>query len=216
MGALGIFALPNFISPDGDASGALIFLGSIILATIVAYLFTLLFYKEEANVESTSSTLLSKPYGVLKDSTVYSPLSGEVLPLEEAQDAAFSEGALGQGVMILPNENIVYAPFDGKVKMIFPTKHAIGLEDEAGVEVLIHVGIDTVELQGEGFSTNLKVGDTVKKGQEILRFDKEFIQASGFSLQTPIVVTNSNDFTDVLELKKGEIIANEALLTVTA
>lgn len=123
---------------------------------------------------------------------------GTVLPLSEVPDETFSSKLLGEGLAILPNEEYVYAPFDGEVITLFPTKHAIALKNAKGVDVLIHVGIDTVELKGQGFEQLVKAGDAVKQGQPLLRVDIEFIRSKGYSLVTPFVVTNSSEQLEII------------------
>lgn len=128
---------------------------------------------------------------------IAAPLKGNIHPLSKAQDEAFASGALGQGAMIEPNEEVVVAPFDGTVTALFPTKHAIGLTSKDGIELLIHVGINTVELNGKHFKTFVNQGDSVKKGQKLIEFDKDSISKEGYLTQTMIIVTNSADFKQI-------------------
>lgn len=101
---------------------------------------------------------------------IFSPISGEIIPLSDVQDKTFSDKLIGDGVAIIPSEGKVYAPFDGKITNIFPTKHAIGLKSDEGVELLIHIGLDTVELKGQGFISHVEEGDRVFKNQLILKW----------------------------------------------
>lgn len=142
---------------------------------------------------------------------IASPLEGEILPLEKAQDQAFAGGLMGQGVVIEPTSGRVTAPFDGEVSLLFPTKHAIGLISDEGIEVLIHLGMDTVKLKGKYFTAHVKQGDHVKQGQLLAEFDLKAIKAAGYSMQTPVIVTNSHHFqvdptTDTLNIKHAETI----------
>lgn len=127
------------------------------------------------------------------------PIAGEVLPLSEIDDAAFSTGLLGKGLAVRTSEGKVYAPFDGTVETLFPTNHAIGLKSVDGIELLIHIGMDTVNLEGKYFVPKVKQGDTIKKGQLLLDIDEKAIQEAGYSIDTPIVVTNTKEFLDVIE-----------------
>lgn len=102
---------------------------------------------------------------------IFSPISGEIIPLSDVQDKTFSDKLIGDGVAIIPSEGKVYAPFDGKITNIFPTKHAIGLKSDEGVELLIHIGLDTVELKGQGFISHVEEGDRVFKNQLIFEMD---------------------------------------------
>ena len=206
MGGLGIFALPTMISNgrDGTANGAI---GSVIHAVlsaligmVVAFVLTMIFCEKEYDEEiiEVSPTIdpTTKTKGIAPES-ISSPAAGEVLPLSEAGDAAFSEGLLGQGAVIIPTTGEVVAPFDGIVMTLFPTKHAIGLISDKGTELLIHVGIDTVQLDGKYFEAFVKQGDVVKKGQKLVAFDIKAIEAAGFNTQIPIIVTNTQDYSKV-------------------
>ena len=126
-----------------------------------------------------------------------SPVKGKVRPLAEAADEAFASGALGQGVMIEPEEGVVRAPFDGKVAALFPTNHAIGLVSDNGAEVMIHVGIDTVQLEGTYFEAFTAQESRVKAGDILIKFDMDAIRAAGYQTQTMVVVTNSIDYSRI-------------------
>ena len=122
---------------------------------------------------------------------------------------------LGKGLAIIPSEGKVYAPFDGTVEALFATKHAIGLKSESGIEVLIHIGIDTVKLEGKGFTSHIAQGDMVKKGQLLVEFDISFIKEQGYDVTTPIMVTNMDDYLDILKTDKSELEAiDEVAITV--
>ncbi|WP_159723751.1 PTS system trehalose-specific EIIBC component [Enterococcus sp. CSURQ0835] len=125
---------------------------------------------------------------------VTAPIAGELLPLEQAKDPVFAQGMMGQGVVIEPTAGKLYAPFDGQVSLLFPTLHAIGLVSDEGVEMLIHIGIDTVKLEGKYFTAHVKQGDAVKRGQLLLEFDLTAIKAAGYETQTPVIITNAADF----------------------
>ena len=143
-------------------------------------------------VETSETT--AKP--LEKEIEITSPIVGKVIPLSKVPDQAFSEGAMGQGIAVEPAEGKVYAPFDGTVEMLFDTKHAIGLISTDGVSILIHVGIDTVSLNGKYFTAHVKEGDSVKQGQLLLEFDKEQI-AREYPTITPVMVTNVDDYTAI-------------------
>ena len=128
--------------------------------------------------------------------TVYSPIHGNVIPLSEVPDEAFGSGAMGQGVGIEPAEGKVYAPFDGTVEMVFDTKHAIGLTSSDGISLLIHVGLDTVELKGQYFTAHVSAGDPIKKGQLLLEFDLDKI-AEKYKTVTPVLVVNTDEYASV-------------------
>ncbi|KRN99035.1 beta-glucoside-specific PTS transporter subunit IIABC [Companilactobacillus kimchiensis] len=133
----------------------------------------------------------------LSNELIQQPLSGRVADLAEANDPAFASGAMGQGMVIIPDDSTVYAPFDGSVTMLFNTHHAIGITSNKGAEVMIHIGIDTVKLNGKFFTALVKQGDIVKVGQPLIKFDKDKIEAAGYDLSTFVIVTNTNAYKDV-------------------
>lgn len=140
--------------------------------------------------------------------TIVAPCDGEVIPLSEVPDQVFSGGMMGDGVGFIPRQSEIVAPFHGKVKALFPTKHAIGIESTDGVELLIHIGIDTVKLNGEGFESFVKVGDGVAEGQLLMKVDLEYLQQHAPSIVTPMIVTNLGErqieVEDVKEVEKGQ------------
>lgn len=145
---------------------------------------------------------------------VAAPLKGTVVPLSEVNDAVFSQKVLGDGAAILPADGQVFAPVNGTVSALFETRHAIGLTSEDGVELLIHIGIDTVNLQGKYFTAHVKAGDSVKKGDLLISFDREAIAREGYETITPVLVANTAEFASVSTSAKGEIQAGELLLTI--
>ena len=146
--------------------------------------------------------------------TIASPLNGLVRKLEEAPDEVFSRKMLGDGVIIEPTEGTVYAPENGTVTMLFDTKHAVGYKTDSGVELLIHVGIDTVKLNGEGFQVAVKVGEHLKKGDVIMNFDMEKIRGAAAAMSTPIICTELSDGQKITVLRYGEVQVGEALMTI--
>lgn len=145
---------------------------------------------------------------------IASPLSGTVRVLSRIDDPIFSSEALGKGCAIEPTNGEVYAPFAGVVTQLAETGHAIGITGENGVELLIHVGMDTIELGGRYFEPQVKLGDVVESGQLLLRFEMQPIAAAGYSLTTPVVVTNTDDYSDVQLLCGGKAAAGQTLLAV--
>ena len=128
---------------------------------------------------------------------ILSPLKGKVIPLKEVKDPAFSEGALGQGCAVIPEDGSVYAPAAGQVVSIFPTKHAVGMVTDEGCEVMIHVGLDTVNLKGEHFTAHVQQGQRVKEGELLISFDKGAIEQAGYDVTTPVLVTNYRNYGGV-------------------
>ena len=166
---------------------AIAVIGSIILVQIVGFGEESEEVKEDI-IKEVATTLLDN------NKEIKNPLSGKVLPLSKVEDAVFSSGAMGNGIAIDPTDNKVYAPFDGTVEFIAETKHAIGLKSDDGIELLIHVGMDTVKMNGKGFDVKTKVNERVKEGDLLLEFDRNEIQKEGYSLITPVVITNSNNY----------------------
>ncbi|MNC08099.1 PTS system beta-glucoside-specific EIIBCA component [compost metagenome] len=150
----------------------------------------------------------------MKQETVSSPLKGEVVALSDVKDEAFSTGALGKGIAIEPAEGKVFSPVDGVLTSLFSSGHAIGITSDHGVDILIHVGKDTVKLKGKHFTPRVKQGDSVKKGDLLMEFDMDAIRAAGYILTTPVIVSNSNNYLDVIETGKKSIGYKEDLLTV--
>ena len=145
---------------------------------------------------------------------IYSPLKGTVIPLKEIPDPVFAEGILGFGCGIQPTSEMVYAPFDGAIVQVSDTKHAVGLKSADGTEVLIHVGMDTVEMNGNGFTTFVKTGDNVKKGEKLIEFSISEIEAAGYSSVTAVVVCSVSEAEKIKVLKADEIQTGEALLKI--
>lgn len=218
MGGLGIFRYTSSISPEGDIKFAIYamildacaFVAGFALAYAVGFNDdepTIKMSKEEAKLAATGqSKKLSK-------GEVFSPIEGKVLPLSEAKDGAFSDGIMGKGVVIEPTSGEVVAPFDGTVMTLFPTNHAIGLISETGTEVLIHIGIDTVQLEGKGFEAFVKQGDIVKMGQKLVQFDIDTITSEGYNTQVPIIITNTPDFADIIPVSQPAVKRNDLLIT---
>ena len=210
--ATGSSGLPAILLYIGDNS--MVFFWNIVIALLIsavvsAVLTYILSFKFEKEVD-----LPSVKEVILEDATVSNPIKGNIIPLNEVKDGAFASGALGKGFAIEPIEGKVIAPFNGKIEAVFPTKHAIGLVSETGIELLIHVGLHTVELKGQYFDTLVEPGQTVKKGQAILNFDLEKIKESGYETQVPVVITNSPQYSSIELTNKGKLLNNEEVLIV--
>ena len=191
IGGLGIFSVVNYISPKGNATGMIVSLIAGAVSLVVGFVLTMIFYKtNDQQVENKEVTKL-------EEETILAPIKGEVKPIEESSDAAFASGALGKGVVILPEEGKVYAPFDCSVAAVFYTKHAIGFETSDGVELLIHIGMDTVKLNWEPFTVYVEAGETVKAGGLLVEFDMDKIKAAGLDTVTPVIVTNPGKYKSI-------------------
>jgi len=200
VGGLGIFAIPSFIDPVTNTGRPVLgVMLAALIAAVIAFILTIMTYKDEAPVKENIVKVISKG---LKAEKLANPIKGMVKEITEIPDEAFASGALGKGVGIEPAEGKVYAPCDGVVSVVFNTKHALGLETENGTEVLIHVGINTVNLNGKYFTVKVKEGDSVKKGQLLLEFEMNKIKEEGYSLMTPVLLTNAEQYDEV-SLKTG-------------
>ncbi len=145
---------------------------------------------------------------------IASPADGELIELSQVKDETFASGVLGKGAAVIPANGRVVSPVNGKVTSVFPTKHAIGIVDENGAELLIHIGVDTVKLEGKYFTAHVKNGDLVKKGDLLVEFDKKAVEAEGYDTAVAVLVTNSQEFLDVLPGAKGAVKAGEDLMTI--
>ncbi len=192
-------------------------------AAATAFVLTWLFgYKEneeEANSEkadekSENSEDINISDENFDDNKVYSPLMGKVIPLSEVPDETFAAGVLGLGAAIEPIGTKVVAPANGEVSTIFDTHHAVGLTLDNGIEILIHIGINTVELNGEGFKAYVNEGDRVKRGQTLITFDKDFIVSKGYKTVTPVIVGNSDDYAGVTPIAEGAVKELDELLKI--
>ena len=159
-------------------------------------------------VEESNAQLLDN------EISITSPVEGKVIPLTEVKDPTFSQEILGKGAAIIPEKGVVYAPFDGKVDAVFETGHALGLVSEDGVELLVHVGIDTVNLKGKHFTPKKKSGDTMKKGDILLEFDIDKIKADGYDVTTPIIISNTEQFAKVKACEAKVVTKESKLLSV--
>ncbi|TYA13134.1 PTS beta-glucoside transporter subunit EIIBCA [Paenibacillus faecis] len=207
-----------------------IFVISMILSMGVGLLLTLIFgYESKGKARTAEVTELEQAQPVLQPAQsetksgssmdiqkeqIYSPLAGRVVPLSSVTDEAFSSGAMGKGLAIMPGEGVVVAPMDGVVTSLFPTGHAIGITSNAGTDILIHIGINTVSLKGKFFNPVVKEGDVVKQGDVLIEFDIEQIQAAGYQTVTPVIVTLTQKEVEVFETDKASVKRNEVLLTL--
>lgn len=222
MGGMGIFEFPAMMEPDGAWGNLLVAVSGVLLTMIAAVILMLLFYREKEAGQSDKTMLDTKEHegsvedtpALLEDIAICSPLNGDVLELAQVEDAAFSAGILGKGCAIVPAEGEVYAPVDGVLTTLFPTKHALGITSDDGVEVLIHIGLNTVQLNGEGFTAHVQQGERVSRGQHLLSFDLAELKDKGYCLQTPVIITNTDDYLEILSTMQKEVMPDDVLLHV--
>ena len=222
-GLPGLLTVVNAITPNNSKSiigmligAAISFFGAIILVQVIGFGEK---ETEEKNENNDVNVNEGQPILNMGIKEIKSPISGKVIELEKVNDPVFSSGAMGKGVAIEPIDNKVYAPFDGVIEFIADTKHAIGLLSDDGVEVLIHVGMDTVKMNGKGFDVKTKVNSKVKAGDLLLEFDKSVIEKEGYSLITPILITNADNYEDKQlninkEVESGKTIINLKELSI--
>lgn len=218
VGGMGIFELPAMIEPDGAMGNLIVALLGIVISMVVGFVLTMIFYKDKEKVEEVMEIVEENNNEVksnsLKKVVISSPIKGETIKLEDIEDAAFATGVLGQGLAIKPTEGKVVSPVSGEITTLFPSLHAIGITSDEGVEILIHVGLDTVQLEGKGFKAHVKQGDKIVKGQELVTFDIDFIQESGYSIVTPVVVTNYNDYFEIAATESKSLELGDKAITV--
>ncbi|MGM9925781.1 MAG: beta-glucoside-specific PTS transporter subunit IIABC [Bacillus sp. (in: firmicutes)] len=204
----GIATLPAYFK-EGYGMEFVGFIISIAVAFSLGIVLTYMFGVRENKVENKTTETIIKAQAISKEETniICSPMKGHAIPVREVKDAAFASEMMGKGVGIIPAEGKVYAPFSGKVSALFPTNHAIGLTSNDGVEVLIHIGIDTVNMNGEGFTAHVAQDAVVERGQLLISFDKELITTHGYDNTTIFIVTNADKKTDVMvdEAKNVEV-----------
>lgn len=204
------FVLPNILSISVlySDSGMIWGVLGVILSFILAFAFTWIAgIDEKTNDKKEEKVSYS-------EKVVYAPLNGEVKSLSEVNDTVFSQGMVGKGTAIYPTEGKVISPIDGEVKVLFKTHHAIGLVDKDGMEVLIHIGLDTVNLEGKYFTAHVQQGQTIHKGDLLITFDIEKIKNEGYDVIVPVLITNLSENTSVLSVASGEIKMGEPLLDV--
>ncbi|TSO26761.1 beta-glucoside-specific PTS transporter subunit IIABC [Lactobacillus sp. LL6] len=223
--SMGFFAIPGYVDPKGNSTLQIV---GVIIAAIVAFIvgFVLQFmfgkkyvdqaYNEKQAKKTVEAIKNPEPTTPILnvDTDLVSPEDGTIMPLSEVKDEVFSSGAMGQGVAIEPTEGILHAPANGEIVMTFPTSHAIGMKTNDGAEVLMHIGMDTVNLQGDGFETLVKKGDKVKAGDNLIKFDIQKIKNAGYIVTTPIVITNSKNYSDIKQVATGRVNTGQKIIVL--
>lgn len=219
--SIGIGGLPAILSikPQYWAIFAIIMIVDIVVAMVLTFLFHktgfLTKTEEDGHAQEAlkeASEGLVRPTVLAESAEVVSPLAGQVKPLSQATDPVFSSGVMGQGVVIEPSQGELVSPVNGTVTVLFPTKHAVGIVSEEGVEMLMHIGMDTVSLDGKGFEAHVEQGDKVVVGQQLISFDMDVIKKAGLVTETPVIITNQDDFQADVEgdlprdIKRGEVL----------
>lgn len=230
MGGMGLFAIPSYFTPkhvpagaNTDVNNVWYFLIAILMSFVLGFVLTQLtkipYLYGGPDVKPVSGDKAAEPIAELKElkqEIIASPISGKVVKLENVPDEVFASGAMGKGIAIDPADGTVVAPAAGEITLVFPTGHAIGMRTENGAEILIHVGMDTVSLAGKGFNTFVQVGDKVDAGQKLLEFDLATIREANLPVISPVIVTNSTEFEDVLTTQNARVNIGDYLLTTLA
>ena len=211
MGGQGIVCFTCYIDPSGKSASLVWSIIAVVGAMILSFIATMLVYKDKKEDNEAKKIEVKAAEG---EKIVTSPATGKVIPLSEVKDEAFASEALGKGVAIVPEEGCVVAPFDGTVTMVFDTGHAVGLTSEDGVEMLIHIGLDTVKLNGKYFEKLVTNNEKVTAGQPLIRFDLAAIKDAGYDVTTPVIVTNMDAFKDMKKAAEGAVKAQENLLVI--
>lgn len=214
------FSLPGLLAlPTYFGTGFLWVIIGILVAFLLAAILVFVFGFDDPAADTAASVNPSGPATpttptMIDKEMVVSPLAGALQPLESLPDEAFASGAMGKGIVIEPSSGKLTSPVNGTVTTVFPTGHAIGITSDGGAELLIHVGVNTVKLKGKHFDKKVQEGDKVVQGQLLLEFDLEAIRAAGFVTSTPVIVTNSAEYLDILKNTGSEVTNGEALLTL--
>ena len=188
MAGMGIFEMPAMFPQNGTGAAVFQCVIASAFAIIPTFIAAYVFYRDDHKEDNVTESLSEE---------VNQPIEGKIIPLNQVEDDAFSQEVLGKGIAIIPSEGKVYAPFDGTVITLFPTKHAIGIVSDNGCEVLIHIGMNTVQLNGKYFTSHVQQGDKVKKGQLLVEFDIDHILQEGYNLETPVIITNTKDYSNI-------------------
>lgn len=199
-----VVTLPQFLStnPEGFIAACI----GALISGFLTIILTIILWKENVTKVDVSEKVNS--------TAVYSPMNGKLIPLEEVNDQVFSQKLMGDGVAIIPTSAVIRAPFNGTITALFPTKHAIGLTHENGLELLIHIGINTVELNGEFFESLVEIGDKVKQGQSIIKADIMKVKEAGYDITTPVILTNMNQFETVEINRNYRDVTTEKIIKV--
>lgn len=207
-------SLPQFIEESGNSNiinAIIVAVGSFILSFVFTWIYG--FNEEDKSVSSNNHVETSNVEVSSDPKKVYSPISGQLVALEKVNDPTFSEKIMGDGIAIIPENNDIVAPFSGTVSAVFPTKHAIGLTSDSGIELLIHIGIDTVELNGKHFESFVESGDKIERGQKLITVDLKKVKEAGYDTITPVIVTNTTNYIDiVVPNDTGDVSNKDAIL----
>lgn len=215
-GSPGFLTLPSYIGGESMMNFVYACIGAVI-SVVVSFVACLVLYKDPKEENAKEEVVVKEEVSkkpLVNKITIASPIKGEIVPLNKVNDETFASEMMGKGIAINPKEGKVVSPINGKVQMLFQTKHAIGLKSDDGAEILIHIGMDTVQLEGKHFTAHVKDGDTVKIGDTLVEFDMEAIKKEGYELITPIIVTNTMDYLEVIASDKKEVNSGDTIISI--
>lgn len=213
-GSPGILALPGYIGGNGASNIINACIGAVI-AFLVSFVATWIIWFEDKGEEVNGEVSVTENVERLVEKIeIACPVNGEVITLDKVKDETFASGIMGKGVAIIPTDGSIVSPINGTVQTIFKTKHAIGLLSDEGAEVLIHIGMDTVQLNGEHFTAHIKDGDRVKIGDKLVDVDLEAIKSKGYETVTPVIITNSHDYLEIVSKCDEKTNVGEVIITI--
>ncbi|MHA5095513.1 beta-glucoside-specific PTS transporter subunit IIABC [Oenococcus oeni] len=206
-----ILAIPQFVNkaiPNNFIYALIVLVASLVITFVLTLVFgfddgTPALAVDDAKTPDTPESNIEP--GAKDTKKVFSPVKGEMINLDSVNDPTFAQKMLGDGVAVIPEDGKFYAPFDGVVETVFPTKHAIGLKSDSGIELLMHIGLDTVELKGEPYDVKVKANQRVKKGDLLVNADLDKIKKAGYETVTPLIVTNTKDFVEIVPNEKTTV-----------
>jgi len=228
-GSPGLLSLGSYIGED-TLHSFYVAAATLVISIIISFVVTYILYKDEEALEGAQpvATTAEQTASIVTDAnaasaahtdfltqdSIFAPMAGHVVPLSEVDDPIFSQAILGQGIAIIPTDGLIKSPINGEIVTIFETKHAIGLKTDEGIEILIHIGLDTVELKGQHFTQLAQAGDRVTVGTPLVEADLNAIKAAGYDIITPIVVTNTTDFSEILSTGEDQVTAGDSIIKV--
>ncbi|WP_025022859.1 beta-glucoside-specific PTS transporter subunit IIABC [Ligilactobacillus hayakitensis] len=236
MGGMGVFVLPAAINPKSGMNNTMYWLISgMFVGFVLGFILQLLFgkksvdeqdahvvanavqqtAKEATDIKQNAATQVKQEKQYNQATQLVSPLNGSAMPLSEVKDEVFASGAMGKGLAIEPSEGILRAPADGQIALVFKTGHAVGMTTKDGAEILMHIGMDTVSLEGKGFKTLVQKDQAVKAGDPLVEFDIQAIKATGLEVTTPIIITNTASYHDVQMIADGDVKVGDAILKLS-
>nr|WP_321303521.1 beta-glucoside-specific PTS transporter subunit IIABC [uncultured Trichococcus sp.] len=228
-GSPGLLSLGSYIG-ENTLHSFYVAAATLVISVIVSFVVTYILYRDEEALDAvqpvettaaqteatgTAATNTSAAHlDFLTQDSIVAPMAGQVVPLSEVDDPIFAQAILGQGVAIMPTDGVIKSPINGEIVTIFETKHAIGLRTDEGIEILIHIGLDTVQLKGQHFKQLAQAGQRVTVGTPIVEADLEAIKAAGYDIITPIVITNTTDFSEILSTGEDQVNAGDSIIKV--